>query len=267
MLSVNVPKRIRARKVQLAFVGKEHTRVTRGSGDDEQVYTEDNIIVKDVVDVWTATQGGYLGPCNEIYPFEFQLPEKALLSIVAKNSRENYIAYEIKAKIDRPHTLDNNAESSFPVMYPLINNVPTKAVVKTFHAPTGRMHLEVSVDKNVYIPGETVSGRVKFKKDPSMNARAVECAVLLIESMTAEGVTDSTSYAEGRIHWDIDPSGEYYEWPFSIPTQKGGNYSVPGKLLKRQWVVDVKVDLPLKRDPHVEVPLSFLRLGAPETPK
>ncbi len=260
---MDVPKPLRARKVQLTFVGKEHTIVVRGSGKHRQVYAEDNVIVQHVVDVWTSTQDGYLGPCNEMFPFEFQLPANALPSFIAKLSQSNKIMYEIKAKIDRPRALDPNVNGIIHVVYPPIDNYPAKAVVETLSARMEKMHLEVSVEKNVFIPGETVTGKVKFTKDPLIKVRAVECALLFVERMTAQGHTDSYPYSVSGLRWEIDPSGEYYEWPFSFPTHPSSDYSIHGKIMQRLWMVDVKVDLPLKRDEHMEVPLIFLPLRKP----
>lgn len=265
-LLVDVPKPIRARKVQLTFIGKEHTKVVRGSGKNRRVYVEDCIIVEKVVDVWTASQNGRLGPCNETFPFEFQLPVHALPSMVVRFNDAHKITYEIKAKIDRPLAFDPNVKIDIQVLPLPIEQYSARVLVESFQEPKGRYRFEVNLAKNVFIPGESVSGRVTFKKDPSMKARAVECAVVYTESATAEGHTDAYPYVIGTLRWEIDPSGEYYEWPFNIQTHQSSDYSVEGRLIRCFWMVDVKVDLPLKRDQHVQVPFLFLPLRAPVIP-
>ncbi len=265
-LLLDVPKPVKARRVELAFVGKEHAKVVRGSGKNRHVYIEERVIVATAVDVWVASPGGELGPCNEVFPFEFQIPGQALPSMVVKNNLEDTISYEIKAKIDRPHAFDVNANVAIQVIPIPIETYPAMAVVESFQDPRGRDYIEVSIDKNVFIPGEQVSGRVKFKKDPMMKARAVECAMLFTESATAQDHTDTYPVILGNFREELDPSAEYYEWPFNFQTPQSWDFTLEGILIRRIWMVDVKVDLPLKKDQHVIVPLLFLPLRRPVTP-
>lgn len=254
---------MRARRVELAFVGKEHTKVVRGSGKNRHVYIEERVIVATAVDVWVASPGGYLGPSNEVFPFEFQIPVQALPSTEVKFNTSDTISYEIQAKIDKPHAFDVNATVVIQVIPIPIETYPTRPVVESFQDPKGRDYIEVAVDKNVFIPGECVSGRVKFKKDPMMKARALECAVLFTESATAQNHTDTFPYICGNFRAELDPSMEYFEWPFNFQTPQSWDFTLEGILIRRIWMVDVKVDLPWKKDQHVIVPLLFLPLRAP----
>ncbi len=266
VVSLNVSKPLRAREVVLSFVGREHTRVVRGSGKNRHVYLEDFFIVQEVVSLWAASPNGYLGPSNEMFPFEFQIPVDALPSTIVKSNDADTIAYEVKAKIDRPLAFDPNVTAEIHVDLPVIESYPTTPLMDTFQDPQGRDRLEVSVAKNVFTPGETVSGIVKFKRTPELKARAVECSLFYTESATAHGHTDNYPYIIGRHRWDLDPSGEYYEFQFNFPTNPSGDFSVEGRIIRCSWIIDVKVDLPLKRDQHVQVPLLFLPLRNPVTP-
>ncbi len=266
VLSVNVPKPMRARKVLLSFEGKEHVLIVVGSGKHRQVFTEDNYIINEKIDVWTPTNGEILGPCNELFPFEFELPPNALPTVKAQGSPINGIAYEIKAKIDRPRALDRRVNCILRVLRPPMERFPTEAIVQTLPEPKGKIQVEVYVEKTAYVPGEQVVGRVRFTQDPLVKVRAVEISLQFIEHYRAQGRTFPFPYISGQLRNEVDPLTEFYEWPFAFTSFGGDFYSVDGKLVTHEWVVDVKVDLPLKRDPHVVVPLLFLPLRTPALP-
>src|SRR4030042_484677 len=248
VLSVHVSKPTRARKIQIAFEGKEHTIIVRGSGDDETTYKENNMIVEQKIDVWDSVNGEYLGPCSELFPFEFQLPNNALPTVTSQNNSRSGITYEIKAKIDRPLALDPKVSRVIQVIHQPIDMYPTKTVTETFVNPSGTMHLEVIIDKNVFKPGDRVTGTAKFKQSPNAKVRARALALKFIESFTAEGKTDTFPTISDQVRFEVNPLGDYKDGPYSLITNSRGPYSIFGKLVRHKWVLDVKVDLPFKRD-------------------
>ncbi len=277
VLSIIVPKPMRARKVQITFEGKEYTRVERFgriAGMDiphakslephVRVYKEEECIVLETINVWVAPKENYLGPCNEQFPFEFHLPEHALPSVITRG--ENGISYEIKAAIDRPRALDPKAYQAVQVFPRAYETYPTEPIKRSREDFEGKMQLIVSVAKDVFVPGERVTGKVVFRQDPSLQVQSVDIGLVCTGSFTAEGVTDTFEDMGEVIHCEINPSVQWYEWPFDIKTLEGAKFSLHGKLIQRSWKVEVRVNLPRKKNKIVDVPLLFVPLRTPATP-
>ncbi len=141
VLSIIVPKPIHARKVQILFEGKEHTRVERfgriGGTDlthakpyepNVRVYEEEEYIVSKTIKVLVAQKEKLFGRYNELFPFEFQLPEGTLPSITTQSENKTGIIYEIKAKIDRPRSIDPKTYCEVKVEQPGYETYPTAPI-------------------------------------------------------------------------------------------------------------------------------------------
>ncbi len=276
VLSIIVPKPMRARKVQITFEGKEHTHVVRPGTLNfmrrraferyTEVYEEEYVIVVNTINVWEAPKGSLFGPCNERFPFEFQIPERALPSVITSSDNENGISYEIKAKIDRPRSIDSKAYCEVLVLPQAYETYSTDAIERSREDFDGKLLLLVHVDKGVYVPGENVTGKVVFRQEPSLQVQSVDISVVCTGSFTAEGVADAFRDEADAVHCEVDPLQRSYEWPFDLETPKGGRFSLHGQLIKRLWEVEVKVNLPRKKNKSVDVPLSFVPLRTPATP-
>ncbi len=267
VLLLDHSNRMRARRVRISFAGKEQTKLVKGIERYRRVHQEENWIVQEVIDIWTAADSKYLEPGNQTFPFELQLPEDAPPSVTIRKNRRNNITYEIRAKVDRPFAFDPNANTIITVLPAPISVQDRNPIEDTLQDPNGKLHLEVVLDQKKFALGQSITGKVKFKKDPSIKVRAVEATLTYTESLTARGYTKSAPFQMGSIRWDVDPKAEYYEWPLLLATNEENNYSINGRLIKRFWKIDVKVNRPLKKDYHISIPLLMcspkMRLGDP----
>ncbi len=121
-----------------------------------RVYEEEEYIVSKTINVWVAQKEKLFGPCNEQFPFEFQLPEGALPSITTQSENKTGIIYEIKAKIDRPRSIDPKTYCEVKVEQPGYETYPTAPIERFREDFDGMLKVIAHVDKDVFVPGEHV---------------------------------------------------------------------------------------------------------------
>ncbi len=270
MLSVNLSKALRARKIQITFEGKEHThtekeRVGYPDGEFENryliIHDEQNILVTESTTVWENPKGGNLGPCNELFPFEFQIPEQTIPSVVTRGKDYALIMYEIVAKIDKPLAIDPAVHSEVLVLPKPHKAYRIEPMDRTREDPEGKMLLNVHADKTIFVPGEHVTGKIVFKKDPSLYAESIVIAVIYTGSVTTEGETQTSRMEADEANYEIDPHAEYFEIPFDLAIPEDARRSVHGNLIKRLWELEVKVNVLSKGIEKINLPLIVVPNG------
>nr|MDO8086778.1 hypothetical protein [Candidatus Sigynarchaeum springense] len=272
-------KPIKVRGIYVSFEGREHAAVTRGSGKNRHTYIQNVMIVQDTINVCSPGEDGTVGPCDVQYPFDFRIPVAAMPTLdspfeynlsgeaLSKGightvpSRLNgYIRYMIHAKVDRPFAIDINAKQFVSVKIPPRSDVSIQPVSFTSHDDREQLRVDITINKNIYAPGEVVTGEAMFQRNPQKAVRAVEVILKFLVSITAQGRTDVYKQFADDIRFPVEPGTESMQGVFSLATFTGGPISVPGHIVKLEWIVEVKVDLPGKIDKHVYVPVWVIPL-------
>lgn len=118
--------------------------------------------------------------------------------------------------------------------------------------------IEVSCDKEIYSPGETIQGEVYWNcsKTPS------DIIIKLDWSTTGRGTTDSDSV----FHKKTPCSGKEGRKSFQIkiPEQCPPSYS--GRLISILWRLSVRADISWSKDPKNSINLIVSRIGKAYTP-
>ncbi len=262
VLSVNVPHPIRARKVQITLEGKERVSFERHGRGGPYIHEENNIIVEKSINVWEAPEGGgEFGQSNALFPFEVQIPENAPPSVSMKDPLFNGITYELIAKIDKPLAEDPVAHYEILVLPRDRDSYVIKPVVMSHREFSGKMRVAVHIDKNVYVPGEHVTGKASLRRDSSLSVQDVEISLVYTITHTASGNDDPFRHVVGTIQCEIDPSVESFEWPFDFETPEDARFSVHGKMVKRLWEIEVRVNLIEEDDKILDVPILIVPRG------
>ncbi len=279
-LHIELAKPTRARKVEITLKGREYAMVTRLSREDEQsIFKENKELVNASITPWTPTGEESLGPCELSFPFQFQLPLKCPPAVVPplrytmpsyadeakiRKTIPSYftggIIYEIHAKIDKQRAIDPKAKCNIVVDPTPIDPPPTKAVTSTYNEVSKGLWVELQVDQNRIKPGDRLTGVVKYKQGPDLKIRAVEITSQFSLHINAGGYTDRYTQIMDRVTFSIERETESYTWPFDLATFADGPFSVNGLIVQIKWGVSVKVDVPLGKDKHVEVPIEALPL-------
>ncbi len=278
-VQVAIDKPIKARGIYVSFEGREHTAVTRGSGKNSHTYIQNVMIAQETLNVCSPGESATIGPCNDQYPFEFRIPADAMPTLdspfeyyipgeaiskgighTVRSQLNGYIRYMVSAKVDRPFAIDIKAKQFVLVKIPPRGDVSIQPVSFTSNDDYERLRVDITVAKNVYSPGEIVAGNFVFQRNPQKAVRAVEVILKFKVSITAHGYTDTYMQLADMIRFPVEPGTEGMQQSFALATFPGGPISIPGKIVKLEWIIEVKVDLPGKIDKHVYVPVWIIPL-------
>ncbi len=277
---VVIDRPVKARGIFISFEGREHAYVTRGSGKHRHTYIQNVMIVQDTISAWSPEGEGMIGPCNEQYPFEFRIPDDAMPTLespfeytisgaaLSKNightvpsALNGYIRYMIHAKVDRPLAIDIKAKQFITVTIPPRGSVSLQPVTFASSDPGEQFRIDIAIDRNIVSPGETVSGNFLFQRNPQCQVRALDAILKFDVSITAQGHTDVYKQIADVVRFPVEIGTEGFERSFSLGSFPVGPISVPGHIVKLEWMVEVKVDLPGKIDKHVYVPVWVMPLA------
>ncbi len=269
---------MKTRGIFLYFTGLEEATVVRGSGKSRTTYHEKHFLANEERQLWTQEADGpnpdHIGPCQETFSFEFQIPEgthpslghpwpypnparvmeKQLPSRINHMGQGGIIRWYVKAKVDRPLAIDPKDKFFFQVLSPAQSVPPTKEhTANNAHKPQ-KPQIVVQVDKVAYGPGEWVSGTVKFDNQTTKEIREAVVDLEYVYSYTARGHTDKFAQPVDRL--EITENIFEQEWNFKLRLPDGGPPTIAGRLVQVMWQIDVKLDVVHARDSHVRVPIT-----------
>jgi len=259
--------------------------VSRYDGKNQRTYKDNNIIIHETRDLWIPPGGrkeDVIPPSQTLYPFEFNLPDSALptlepplaFSAPSKSALPGFkytipgyftgtITYVLQAKIDRPRALDPKGECPFRAVPTPVDNVVVHPISKVWAGRSNTVQVNVSLEKDVFMLGEKVTGKVTLIKRIGLKLRAVEVAIKFVLSYTAYGNTDSFNQYIENVRYLISPDEESQVWQFTLTIPSIAPFTEIGKLVRIEWGIEVKLDIPWRRKPHIVLPFSVLPLTKP----
>ncbi len=279
-LRVELLRPIKARAVEVRLLGTESA--TFGSGEDAR--TEKETIVDQAAVVWEGSAQGVLEAGMSAFPFSFALPQEALPTLnsgalhrfsvpdwaVEKGIHKTLfglssdIKYVLSARIDRPLAYRERKEVEVLVRPNPFPHVQARHLACGFVHSSGNVRARVEIDACSITRGDAITGRIEFWKHPMAKVRGVTASLNFQVLASASrfrntfGAMTKVSQCTDAIHFPVDPAGEYFTWEFKLRSAEKVPVTISGKLIKARWLVDVQVDLPIARDPHVRVPVIVL---------
>lgn len=227
-------------------------------------------------------------------PFRFTIPKDALESYNGKNVS---IGYKIKAVADRSflpdvtcekvfvvssHTFSNNGSSprSSKDSLPITPITSEKSELENYEHSV----VNIRLDSDVFYPGDIIVGRIHLKNKGGKDAnnmyyegitpadlRNIEVRLFAVERATTSGYKDGSRFLSGfkeeakfeknmrRI--DLKANNEYSTSesfiPFDIQIPKDAKHSYRGKISSYYWIVDTKLDMPVRRDINSTIEITI----------
>lgn len=268
---------MKARNIEIEFHAFEYAAVTRGSGKHRHTYIEHRDIIKQIASLWSCAEGETLGPCSKEFPFELTIPENALRSLYTpfdfmlpeyardigiRRTIRDYpytgtIRYRLKVKLDKPMAIDPKDKTFLDVL-PL----PVQGIEKTWQeyeeiAPSGETGIFASILGNTFTPGERIQGTFKVVRDSTVDIRSISATLRFKYSYTAKRRTDMFKQRIDYHSWPDNPGAREMSFDISLIVPEGIPFSVDGHLVKIAWELDIKLDLPMKRDKHLRIPITI----------
>lgn len=219
-------------------------------------------------------------------PFQFTIPKDALESY---NGKKVSISYKIKGVADRSFLSDITCEKVFVVSSHKFSNIessprsfkdslPTSTSEKSELEDYEHSVINISLDSKVFHPGDILGGKIRLKNKGGKDAnnmyyegispadlRNIEVRLFAVEHATTAGYKDESRFLsrfKEEVKFEkymkkIDPkaSKEYNTSesiiPFDIQIPKDAKHSYRGKISSYYWVVDTKLDMPVRKDIHI----------------
>nr|MDO8109418.1 hypothetical protein [Candidatus Sigynarchaeota archaeon] len=87
------------------------------------------------------------------------------------------------------------------------------------------------------------------------NVRAIEASLYCDFGFKVQGTNSSFKQVTDVIRFPVAPMAANCSWEFKLASFPNAPYSVAGSVVKFDWHVEIKVDLPRRVDKHISIPL------------
>lgn len=290
-LELKIDTAIPARGVRILFHGFEKSYWTTGSGRvrssgsgrNRAIHSETRDLFKQEVtlfgdppletsalisDSFTGlfSSGHYqtLEPGDYRYPFSCKLPEQ-LPGDYEDEADRSEIAYLVKGYVDIPLKVD--IEQTVPLT---MHEAHDKSAATSVSAASDKefafggdksVTISASLDNNLHFPGDTVQCQLRVKNKSKKKIKGVIVTLQKTENLTAKGSTTSktqdvhsakygkATVAQGKTA-DLDLE-------FTLPANLYPTI-LSSELVKVEYQVDFRLDIPWAIDLHVAAPIVLL---------
>lgn len=279
-----------ARGVNIKFTGYERVhfqdKVTEWEGEGSNRRAVERIhdhrqnkeFFKTTLVVYTAQ--GIVTPGHYSFPFTFALPVGLPGTYydtgkdISGNHYSAMVLYKAKATVDVAfrHNLHNTVRLVVNEKFDQLLRPSYGENSKSFMFTKGNLQARVWMDKNAYIPGETVLAKLKANNTSVKPTRRINIKVLHMLTMHANGRTHRIQHTEHKAEYPgFEPCFLGVRWmPFYIPVGKILPTS-EGHLVKSSYIFQVECDIPGAVDLQIDLPMrilapQFLWSAIPPTP-
>lgn len=235
--------------VNVRFIGKERSRVVRGSGKHRRVYVEEVELVDQSLEL---QQESTIQEGETRFEFAFELPQDALASYTGTHG---YINYAIRAKVEVSWAIDPKMEVEIPVITetPLLQPVSFRDDL----VEDEMRLLEVEVQRDVVSPGAPI--RLEVRLADEIDFRGLRCEILHEERVSPQGKEERhrTELAE----WYTEEFRLPRHVPVEIEMQTNDSWprAFRSALVTCAYILKVTLDIAWKLDKVIEIPLRFGR--------
>lgn len=229
----------------ITLEGREHTSVTKQVGKHTYTYTEEYFHMNDRIDL---IEPGLMQTGNMRVPFSFKIPESVPSSY---DGERGELEYTLKAKIEVSWARDPKDEVLLKVIE-TPKQIDPRSIV-TSEIDDGISILDVELENNEVCLGQPL--KLRYRVDRDVNMRGVRIDLLSTEHAVAEGNKSAlhqmlySNLVENnqiiRGSWMDHVIETIPEWPVSYE----------GPLLTIAPTLKVVIDIPMRFDKQVEIPI------------
>jgi Arrestin (or S-antigen), C-terminal domain/Arrestin (or S-antigen), N-terminal domain len=166
--------------------------------------------------------------------FEFTLPPDARSSYQGKYA---WVTYELRAIADIWGPFDPAKAVEFKVLIP--DQAPTSGTKVTFDQRRDDLHVIMELQKNVFTPGENITGNIMIENPSNKDIKNIEIILKGIEVANAKNASRRTTIQEykKKINWNDST----ISFDIQIPKEVIRRYS--GKYFGYYWELVLRIDL------------------------
>ncbi|GAM21759.1 hypothetical protein SAMD00019534_049340 [Acytostelium subglobosum LB1] len=209
---------------------------------------------------------GQVNPGHYSFPFQYQLPP-SLPGTFCEEDKDSYgqpfyakVLYKVKATVDVHHKHDLKHTCRL-VVNERCNELVQPSFAenrKSFFLTKGKIVAKAWLNKNAYIPGETLVGKLKINNTSVKPTRRISLKVHHTIELRAQHNTKVIKHCVYKQEYPgIQPCyyGKRYI-PFYIPVDLKPS-SLSGGHVKSTYILDIEFDIPGAIDLHVPLPLTL----------
>ncbi len=259
---VTVNRKVLSRELSISLVGIERAKIFEDPGP---MVMEKYCITKERKILWEPQtprpEPEYFGPCEKVFPFEFQIPsqapatlekpwpypfpesarEKNLKSLHKYFGKPARIQWFLKAKLDRPVARDLKNKVPFRILAPHRQILPPTPIRIDSEPKANQPVISAYMDSINFMMGEAVTGRVLLSKLPDMRVRKLVVDLEYRLHYQARGRTSWLEQKVDRVEFRDYFVGEGHQFHLQLPAV--GPPSVMGRLVSLRWYVHIKLDI------------------------
>ncbi|KYQ92713.1 FYVE-type zinc finger-containing protein [Tieghemostelium lacteum] len=262
---------------------QEHRMETEGQGQNKRTvhrtidHKENKEFFKSTIVVYPQT--GNVMPGHYSFPFSYQLPP-TLPGTFCEEGKDNLGAYSAKVLYKAKATIDVAHKCDLKYTTRLIVNEKCGELVKpsfaenkkSFLMTKGKLHVKAWLNKNAYIPGDTLINKIKANNTSTKPTRKISLKVHHTMQLKAHLYHRGINKVVYKQEYDgFQPCffGKRY-LPFFIPVELKPS-STLGNHIKSTYFLEIEFDIPGAIDLSVNLPLTlfapqFLYSSIPSQP-
>lgn len=249
---VDTTSEVPSRGLAVEFIGREETRIERGSGKNRHVYRSS----KDHVAWRLSLQGeGPVPPGSQRHPFRFQIPFETLPSYHGPHAS---VVYTLTSRLDVPLWLDTVWSGELFVYYDR-QSVRTFAHPVRFRSGGSGPEVYVELDGERFFARELIGCRITLARLEGVRVRRVYVRLLGEEWARADGAQETTSAfrQEWTIPMDVIRVGIPFEFELPIPADVPSSYR--GAFSHVTYALAVGLDIAWGYDIVAQTPIVIVR--------
>ena len=249
---VEATSEVPSRGLYVDFIGREETKIERGSGKDRHVYRSSRDLV-----AWRLPLGaeGRVLPGTHRHPFRFQIPPEALPSYQGPHAS---VAYRLTARLDVPLWLDTVWNGEVFVFY-------DRGSVRTFQRPVrfrsggDGPEVYVELDGDRFFARELMGCRITLLRVGGARVRRVYTRLLGGEWAKADGTEETTWTYRHEVSVPIEAIRIGTPFAFEIPIPGDVQSSYRGTYSYCSYVLQVALDIAWGFDIVAQTPIVIVR--------
>ncbi len=281
MMILELTEQVLARGVRIRCQGREQSRWCTGSGKNSRTHSQTRVFFDDELTVMGKpplamgqlmadaikglfSKGEYdvLQPGTYEFPFDYKLPPGIPADFESGGSSK--IAYTVKGYVDIPLKIDLSCTERLTIYetYSSEDICPVSAdSTKSFLMDSGNVTLKVFLDRNMFYPGQQVTGTVGVQNDSGKELTAIIGELHRVMNLKAHSsrtsrteVTQLLSIPQSGV-----PRGRPKEIPFRFDLPADLYSSVTSsELVKVSYQVVFRLDIPWAVDLRTAVPITVI---------
>ncbi|KAL9652034.1 hypothetical protein ABK040_000375 [Willaertia magna] len=251
-------------------IAHHHTGISVGVGHHHhhhshtqyQIITDETMFFSQAFTV-TLFEGGMIQPGEYHFPIYFQLPNglpgifsdhKLGLGVNCRAA----VVYKVKCKLDNNYIPNSKISKRFSI----VPNFSTIMCALDSHnekdflfGGSGKLYMDVHINKNVFTPGESVPVQIKVRNDSRKDVAGLKVKLMRDVTMKCHSYSHSYSEEVNRMVFEGVEGKNSAERVLNFKLAENIFPTSEGKLVKCNYHFDVECDVKLALDLEVHLPI------------